>query len=90
MPRRAKNPTELMKWRLNQSIPTLQFAQKTGLTQPSVYRIERGEAISRKLANKYLSYWGGDLQNLNVFPKQLNIIDEGWAVRISFSQLTTE
>lgn len=84
MPRRAKNPTELMKWRLDQSIATTALAEKTGLTQASVYRIERGDSISRALANKYLSYWGGDLRNLKGILEHLDIIDEGWAVRISF------
>lgn len=90
MPRRAINPTALMKWRLDQSIPTGEIVKKTGITQASVYRIERGEAVSRNLANKYLSFWGGNLQNLSRLPAQLQIIDEGWAVRLSFSQQKIE
>ena len=86
MPRRAINPSELMKWRLNQGIATQTLARQTGLSQPTVYRIERGEAIARTKVSQYLKFWGGDLNNLRMFPEELHIIDEGAAVRILFRQ----
>ena len=84
MPRKAKNPSYLTIWRENQGIKTGEFVKKTGLPQSSVYRIERGQEIGRTLATRYLSYWGGDLNNLGMFPKGLKIIDLGWGVKISF------
>jgi transcriptional regulator with XRE-family HTH domain len=86
MPRRAINPSELTKWRLNQGIETSAIVEKTGLSQPTVYRIERGDAVARTKVGEYLKFWGGDLNNLKMFPEQLLVIDEGAAVRISFSR----
>ena len=88
MGRRAKNPTELMKWRYNQGLETGQLHASTGLPQSTINRIERGHAVTRTKAAKYLKHWGGDLNNLAMFPNELKIIDEGPSVRIRFIQQT--
>lgn len=84
MARRAKNPSLLMKWRLNQNIKTAMLVEKTGLSPQMIYRIERGEAMARVRVATYLGYWGGNLNNVQMFPEKLQIIDEGWAVRLRF------
>lgn len=86
MPRRALNPSELTKWRMNQGIETPQLIEKTGLSKPTIYRIEAGIAVARSKVTQYLSYWGGDLNNLKMFPAQLQIIDAGAAVKVIFNQ----
>jgi hypothetical protein len=90
MPRRSKNPSDLTKWRLNQGVETGLLVTKTGLSQPTINRIERGIAVGRVQVKQYLLFWGGDFDNLKMFPMQLQIIDAGAAVRIIFKQQKIE
>lgn len=86
MGRRYKQITNISKYRMNRGLSAFEFAQRSGVAVATIYKLEKGEPVSRITAHRYLAGFNMDLTRPETWPDDWAILDREEKVVFSNKQ----
>lgn len=82
---RNTEPSRLSLYRMNRGIQIAELASSADISRTVVYKIERGDRISRVFAARYLLALGINLASNDPLPEGIDLVEEGEFVMIKSS-----
>lgn len=86
MSRPRKQTPFIAKYRMNRGFTTEEIAKEAQMSEATVLRMERGQAISRVFVAKYCKLLDIDLNNPATIPAGIEIIDLEEKIKILSTQ----